>query len=87
MASDRLDAAVDCAVEEMRKAKHTCFDRWTDHDAMRAALLAAMPVLLGEPRGYLTTWHAGGISVSTVPCHPDDGDSIALYAPDLGGGK
>lgn len=36
------DAMVERAVAEIRKAKHTCFDRWTDHEAMRAALLAAL---------------------------------------------
>lgn len=35
------DEMVGRAVEEIRKAKHTCWDRWTDYDAMRAALEAA----------------------------------------------
>lgn len=32
---------VEAGVEEIRKAKHTCFDRWTDHDAIRAVLEAS----------------------------------------------
>lgn len=36
------DEMVERAVEEIRKAKHTCFDRWTDQDAMRAVLSAVM---------------------------------------------
>jgi len=43
------DEMVEAGVEEIRKAKHTCFDRWTDHDAIRAVLEAgAEPALAAK---------------------------------------
>ena len=43
------DEMVEAGVEEIRKAKHTCFDRWTDHDGIRAVLEAgAEPALAAK---------------------------------------
>ena len=36
------DEMVEAGIEEIRKAKHTCFDRWTDNDAIRAVLEASV---------------------------------------------
>lgn len=39
------DEMIEAAVEEIRKAKHQGFDRWTDQKAMGAALEAAWQVI------------------------------------------
>lgn len=43
------DEMVEAGIEEIRNAKHTCFDRWTDHDAIRAVLTAALSVAETPP--------------------------------------
>lgn len=41
------DEMVEAGVKEIRKDKHTCFDRWTDHEAIRAILTAAFAAMPG----------------------------------------
>ena len=64
-----------------------CSDR--DREIVRAALLAALPVLLGEPVAWRTKHRDVDWSFTTRP-HPRDvsaGIWQPLYAPDLVGGK
>ena len=79
-----LDEAVEVAVAEWFS------DTWDyPPDAMRAALLAALPVLLGEPVAWRTKHRDADWSFTTRP-HPRDvsaGILQPLYAPDLVGGK
>jgi len=47
------DEMVEAGVAEIRKVKHTCFDRWTDHDAIRAVLEAGATSALAAKEAEL----------------------------------
>lgn len=86
---DRIDEAVVIAMDARRRS----YGRTTlgskeaqDFEAMRAALLAALPVLLGEPVAWKSSI-TGAMTVNPAWYHAAPNRWTPLYAPDLGGGK
>ena len=89
MDKTRLDEAVSVAVDAYADAAG---EGWQlpARAGVRAAILAALPVLLGEPVAWQEVkddgepeWHDASFAETATPfdrCRP-------LYAPDLGGGK
>jgi len=81
-----VEAAMRAEQEFYAEKRYTSFSGIgsTDaHDAMKAALAAALPVLL-ERQGYRIDWfdttYRGKSTISSSPCGSEDGRSIPLYS-------